>query len=354
MDGIEHHRHGGDRRVAELLQLRQLRGNPGLDRRPGHQAAAPAAWASTSSSSAAPTSSTAAFRGYFDNDAMESANVPDELAAHRRDARDGGSQQADLRLRLRLRRPDPRATRRGSTARIRSRTCGSSAAPARWSIATQLKNPNVKLNWQATKKDMVSFLYFDGFKIKDGRSPGVAGILFDAPTATFHQDNAYTDIPLHGLWKIADDRVFAPNLFLSAKYALLQHRLRPRSRWAASTQQAGRNFMTAQSFGSVNQSLNVRPQQVVNVDVNSFLTAMGGSARPQVRLRLSAPSTRSAARCGPATASWRIERRRPTCRRRCSARATAATAPTTSTSTSATRSRTNRVTVDLGLRYDRQ
>ena len=54
---------------------------------------------------------------------------------------------------------------------------------------------------------MVSFLYFNGFKIKDNRSPGTAGITIDAPTATFHQDNAYTDIPLHGLWKLADDRV---------------------------------------------------------------------------------------------------------------------------------------------------
>ena len=77
----------------------------------------------------------------------------------------------------------------------------------------------MKVNWQATEKDMVSFLYFDGFKIKDNRSPGTSGIMFDAPTATFHQDNAYTDNPLHGLWKIADDRVFGPNLFLSAKYA---------------------------------------------------------------------------------------------------------------------------------------
>ena len=94
---------------------------------------------------------------------------------------------------------------------------------------TQLKNPDVKLNWQATKKDMVSFLYFDGFKIKDGRSPGISGILFDAPTATFHQDNAYTDNPLHGLWKIADDRVINANMFVSAKYALLQQRLHPRS-----------------------------------------------------------------------------------------------------------------------------
>src|SRR5207245_1414928 len=80
---------------------------------------------------------------------------------------------------------------------------------------TQLKNPDVKLNWQATKKDMISFLYFDGFKIKDGRSPGDAGILFDAPTATFHQDNTYTDNPLHGLWKIADDRVINSNMFVS-------------------------------------------------------------------------------------------------------------------------------------------
>ena len=60
---------------------------------------------------------------------------------------------------------------------------------------TQLKNPNLKVNWQATRKDMVSFLYFNGFKIKDNRSPGTAGITFDAPTATFHQDNAYTDNP---------------------------------------------------------------------------------------------------------------------------------------------------------------
>ena len=60
---------------------------------------------------------------------------------------------------------------------------------------TQVKNPNLKVNWQATPKDMVSFLYFDGFKIKDNRSPGTSGITFDAPTATFHQDNAYTEQP---------------------------------------------------------------------------------------------------------------------------------------------------------------
>jgi hypothetical protein len=132
------------------------------------------------------------------------------------------------------------------------------------------------LNWQATKKDMVSFLYFDGFKIKDGRSPGISGILFDAPSATYHQDNAYSDSPLHGLWKIADDRVFGPNLFLSAKVAYFNTGfiLAPEGGLSG---QAGRSFTTSQSFGSINQTTNIRPQHIYNVDMNSFLSGMGWS-----------------------------------------------------------------------------
>ena len=76
-----------------------------------------------------------------------------------------------------------------------------------------------RLKRESHFRDMVSFLYFNGIKVKDNRSPGTSGITFDAPTATFHQDNAYTDNPLHGLFKFADDRVVSPNMFLSAKYA---------------------------------------------------------------------------------------------------------------------------------------
>src|SRR4030095_1709178 len=117
---------------------------------------------------------------------------------------------------------------------------------------TQLKNPDVKLNWQGAKKDMGRVLYFAGFKIKDGRSPGISWILFDAPTATFHQDNTYTDNPLHGLWKIADDRVITSNMFVSTKYAFFNNGfiLDP---VGGLSQQAGRSFTTASSFGSVNQ-----------------------------------------------------------------------------------------------------
>jgi len=215
------------------------------------------------------------FRGYFDNESMESSNVPDELAAtgtthatsdHNKQISDYGYDIGGPILRDHAwfynsySVQDVRLVRRAGALVDR----------------TRLKNPDVKLNWQATKKDMISFLYFDGFKIKDGRSPGITGILFDAPTATFHQDNSYTDNPLHGLWKIADDRVITPNMFVSAKYAFFNNGfiLDP---VGGLSQQAGRNFTTASSFGSVNQSLNVRPQKVANVDVNNFISAMGSS-----------------------------------------------------------------------------
>jgi hypothetical protein len=214
-------------------------------------------------------------RGYFDNESMESDNVPDEL-------RSTGVTHATSDHNKRI--SDYGFDLGGPLLKDRAWFYGSYSIQDIQLVRragalidrTKLKNPNVKLNWQATKKDMVSGLYFDGFKIKEGRSPGISGILFDAPTATFHQDNAYTDNPLHGLWKLADDRVVTSNMFLSAKYAYYNTGfvLDP---IGGLDQQAGRNFTTSHSFGSVNQSLNVRPQQNVNVDVNSFLNGAGAS-----------------------------------------------------------------------------
>ena len=131
-------------------------------------------------------------RGYFDNDVdgvVERARRAEGRSGVT--PRDVRPQRADLGLRRRDRRTDLAATRRGSTARIRSRTCAWCGAPATLIDRTQLKNPNVKVNWQATQKDISASCIFDGFKIKDGRSPGITGITFDAPTATYHQDNAY-------------------------------------------------------------------------------------------------------------------------------------------------------------------
>jgi len=214
-------------------------------------------------------------RGYFDNHAMESSNVPAELAAIgvTPDTADHNKQISDYGFDIGGPILKDRAWFYGSYSIQDVRLVRRAGSLV---DRTQLKNPDVKLNWQATKKDMISFLYFDGFKVKDGRSPGVSGILFDAPTATFHQDNAYTDNPLHGLWKVADDRIINSNMFLSAKVAYFNTGfvLDP---VGGLDQQAGRSFTTASSYGSINQSLNVRPQHIYNVDMNSFLDGFGGS-----------------------------------------------------------------------------
>jgi hypothetical protein len=215
------------------------------------------------------------FRAYYDDENMEASNVPDELVAIgvTADTTDHNKQISDYGAEIGGPIWKDKAWFYGSYSIQDVRLVRRAGALI---DRTQLKNPTVKLNWQATKADMVSFLYFDGFKIKDGRSPGVTGILFDAPTATYHQDNAYEDNPLHGLWKFADDHVFGTNLFVSGKYAYYNTGfvLDP---IGGLDQQSGRNFITGQSFGSVNQSLNVRPQKMANIDAQSFLTGFGGS-----------------------------------------------------------------------------
>lgn len=214
-------------------------------------------------------------RGYFDGEGTESSNVPSELAAngvtpetsdHNKQISDYGFDLGGPLMRDKAwfyasySMQDVRLVRRAGSLVDR----------------TQLKNPNVKVNWQATPKDMVSFLFFDGIKIKDNRSPGTTGVSFDAPTATFHQDNAYSDNPLHGLWKLGDDRIIGQNMFLSAKYAYFNtgFLLTPEGGMGLSS---GRDLVAARSYGSTVQSSNVRPQMTVNADLNSFFSALGAS-----------------------------------------------------------------------------
>jgi hypothetical protein len=214
-------------------------------------------------------------RGYFDGESTEWSNVPEELKAKGVTAAtaDHNKQISDYGFDLGGPLMRDKAWFYGSYSiqdvKLVRRT-GSLVD------RTQLKNPNVKVNWQASRKDMVSFLYFDGFKVKDNRSPGTSGITFDAPTATFHQDNAYTDNRLHGLWKLADDRAVSSNMFLSAKYAYYNtgFLLTPEG---GMNLNAGRDLTTARSYGSTVQSSNVRPQMSVNMDLNSFLSKLGAT-----------------------------------------------------------------------------
>ncbi|HEV3217718.1 MAG TPA: TonB-dependent receptor [Vicinamibacterales bacterium] len=214
-----------------------------------------------------------AVREYFENSAMESGNVPAELrAAGVTPATADHTSQLD----------DYGGEFGGPIVKDKAWFYGSYSYQdvrlvrhaGNLNDRTRIKNPDLKLNWQATRKDMVSFLFFNGDKVKDYRSPG--NVLFDAPTATYHQSNAYSGNPLHGLWKFADDRIITPNIFLSAKYAYYNtgFSLTPEGGMGLD---AGRNTATSQSFGSTVQSLNVRPQRTVNLDLGSFLNALGAS-----------------------------------------------------------------------------
>jgi len=221
-----------------------------------------------------------AFRGYFGNDALQASNVPSELAALGVDAdhADHVKQTSDYGFEL----GGPIVSNRAwfySSFSSQDVQLVYRTAPTVVD-KTDLYNPNVKVNWQATKKDLVSFLYFDGYKTKANRSPGTTGIINNAPTALLHQQNAYTDGRPHGLWKIADDRVVGANMFVSAKYAYYNtgFMLTPEGGMSLN---AGRDLVTGTSFGSFSQSLNLRPQHTASVDASSFFK--GGTGTHDVK-----------------------------------------------------------------------
>jgi carboxypeptidase family protein len=218
-----------------------------------------------------------AARAFFANDAMEAANVPDELKSLATpvtgDTADHNKQLSDYGFDIGGPIVSNRAWFYGSYSAQDIRLARRAGALV---DRTQLRDPEIKVNWQADRRDMISFLFFNGSKVKDYRSPAISGILFEAPTATFHQDNAYSDFPLHGLWRVSNDRAFSSNLFVSANYAYYNtgNALTPEG---GMNMQAGRSLTTGQSFGSFSESINARPQQTVNADAHAFVTALGAT-----------------------------------------------------------------------------
>ena len=139
---------------------------------------------------------------------------------------------------------------------------------------TILKTYNIKGNWQASKNDMISVLWFNGEKQKFGRATGDAQVL--APTATWNQGNRYPENRPHGLLKFENNHAFSPGLFLSTKYAYYGtgFSLEPAG---GLTDLASVSTRLGEAFGTTRALRFLRPQNILNLDANHFRTALGGS-----------------------------------------------------------------------------
>jgi hypothetical protein len=211
---------------------------------------------------------------YFTNHSLEAANVPDQLVARgvKPETANHNNQISDDNVDL-----------GGPIIRNRAWFYGAYAtqdvrvfrASGQYIDRTWFEQRTVKGEWQATKKDMLSVLYYKGDTDKVGRSPQDNGISIDAPTATWHQkEDFFPPGRPHGLLKIEDDRVFAPNLFLTCKYASYS------TGWSEYAQgtpnvQAGQNLVLGQSFGSTRSWFTTRPQQTGSADLNYFTHLLG-------------------------------------------------------------------------------
>ena len=142
---------------------------------------------------------------------------------------------------------------------------------------TLLKDFNVKLNWQASSRDMLSVMWFRGAKQKFGRAGAAIGCsgCVEATSATWNQDDNYPEGAPPGLWKIEDSHVFGPNLFVTAKYAYYGTGFFLES-VGPLDQQGGSSQRLAQTFGSAQSQYFLRPQHTANLDGSWFFSGMGG------------------------------------------------------------------------------
>jgi hypothetical protein len=205
-------------------------------------------------------------KGYFTGDALEACNVPDELTARglNCDSSDHNDQISEygfdgggplVRNRLWVWgswvKQDIRLVR--SAGNLLDRTV--------------LKTSNVKGNWQATSKDMVSVLWFLGAKEKANRATGTQQL--EPSSARWFQGNAFPENRPQGLLKVQDDRVMSANNFLSVKgaYYGTGFSLSPQG---GLDQQAGQSSILGQTFGSSQLLEFLRPQRMFNIDGNHF------------------------------------------------------------------------------------
>jgi hypothetical protein len=212
-------------------------------------------------------------RGYFTNDALEWSNVPGELqgigvtpatADHNEQISDYGFDLSGPILRDRAwfyagwTEQDIRLVRQAG--RVQDRTI--------------LRTTNLKGNWQATDRHMFSVLWFNGVKDKFGRATGRADI--EPESARWNQGGFYPENRPRGLLKVQDDWVISPTNFLSAKYAYYGTGfiLDPVGGLEMNTTI---DRFRGETVGSTSRHEFLRPQHFVSADGNHFRGAWGGS-----------------------------------------------------------------------------
>lgn len=214
-------------------------------------------------------------KGVFTNDSLEGCNVPGELTARNFtcDTADHNDQISEYGFDAGGPLWKDRAWVWGSwvTQDIRLvRSAGGFNIIDR----TMLKTVNLKGNWQATKSDMVSVLWFLGAKEKANRATGRQQV--EPSSARWFQGNAFPEGKPHGLLKFQDDRVMSANNFLSVKYAYYGTGFSLSPQGGLDTQ-TGSSTILGQTFGSANLQEFLRPQWTFNADGNHF-TSFGASS----------------------------------------------------------------------------
>lgn len=212
-------------------------------------------------------------KGYYTGDPLEGCNVSDELTARgvTCDSSDHNDQIAEYGFDLGGPIVRNKAWFWGSWVQQDIRLVRSAGNLI---DKTVLKTSNVKANWQATSKDMVSVLWFLGAKEKANRATGVQQI--EPASARWFQGNAFPDNRPRGLLKLQDDRVMSDNDFISVKgaYYGTGFSLSPQG---GMDQQAGQSTILGQTFGSTNLQEFLRPQRMFNIDGNHYATIGSGN-----------------------------------------------------------------------------
>ncbi|HEX6739844.1 MAG TPA: TonB-dependent receptor [Vicinamibacteria bacterium] len=138
---------------------------------------------------------------------------------------------------------------------------------------TLLKNYSAKLNWQATDADMVSAFWFQGAKETIGRA-GAAPVSQALEGTLWNQGDASSSGP-PGLSKLEWNHIVGPSFFFNVKAAYYNQGFGLVPQGGLDGQFVVDNIRS-ESRGTANERLFLRPQYSVNGESSYFTNGLGG------------------------------------------------------------------------------